>query len=117
MNQVKTIGKNISSLGIAHAITLILGSILVIFIARCLGDIGYGKYSFAVAFTALFAILSDLGLSTLTIGDVARDKSQAGRYLGQVSALKVVLAVLTLLLIVIIINVLDYPKETTVSTN
>ena len=114
MNQVKTIGKNISSLGIAHAITLILGSIVVIFIARYLGDIGYGKYSFAVAFTALFAVLSDLGLSTLTIRDVARDKSQAGRYLGQVSALKVILAVLTLLLIVIVINALDYPRETTV---
>ena len=114
MNQVKTIGKNISSLGIAHAITLILGSIVVIFIARYLGDIGYGKYSFAVAFTALFSVLSDLGLSTLTIRDVARDKSQAGRYLGQVSALKVVLAIVTLLLIVIVINALDYPRETTV---
>ena len=113
MNQVKTIAKNISSLGIAHAITLILGSIVVIFIARYLGDIGYGKYSFAVAFTALFSVLSDLGLSTLTIRDVARDKSQAGRYLGQVSALKVLLATLTLLLIVIVINVLDYPRETT----
>ena len=115
MNQVKTIGKNISSLGIAHAITLILGSIVVIFIARYLGDIGYGKYSFAVAFTALFSVLSDLGLSTLTIRDVARDKSQAGRYLGQVSALKVILAIVTLLLIVIVINVLDYPRETTVA--
>jgi O-antigen/teichoic acid export membrane protein len=115
MNQVKTIGKNISSLGIAHAITLILGSILVIFIARYLGDIGYGKYSFAVAFTALFSVLSDLGLSTLTIRDVARDKSQAGRYLGQISALKVILAIVTLLLIVIVINALDYPRETTVA--
>ena len=115
MNQVNTIAKNISSLGIAHAITLILGSIVVIFIARYLGDIGYGKYSFAVAFTALFSVLSDLGLSTLTIRDVARDKSQAGRYLGQVSALKVILAIATLLLIVIVINVLDYPWETTVA--
>jgi len=113
MNQVKTIAKNISSLGIAHAVTLTLGSIVVIFIARYLGDVGYGKYSFAVAFTALFSILSDLGLSTLTIRDVARDKSQAGRYLGQISALKVILAIATLLLIVIVINVLDYPKETT----
>jgi len=115
MNQVKTIAKNISSLGIAHAVTLTLGSIVVIFIARYLGDVGYGKYSFAVAFTALFSILSDLGLSTLTIRDVARDKSQAGRYLGQISALKVILAIATLLLIVIVINVLDYPKETTLA--
>ena len=115
MNQVKTIGKNISSLGIAHAITLILGAIVVIFIARYLGDIGYGKFSFVVAFTALFSVLSDLGLSTLTIRDVARDKTQAGRYLGQVSALKVVLAIVTLLLIVIVINVLDYPRETTLA--
>ena len=81
MNQVNTIAKNISSLGIAHAITLTIGSIVVIFIARYLGDIGYGKYSFAVAFTALFAILSDLGLSTLTIRDVTRDISLANKYL------------------------------------
>lgn len=54
---------------------------VVIFIARYLGDIGYGKYSFAVAFTALFSVLSDLGLSTLTIRDVAQDRSLANKYL------------------------------------
>ncbi|MGB2840861.1 MAG: oligosaccharide flippase family protein [Halobacteriota archaeon] len=58
----------------------ILSLVLSIFIARSLGDVIFGKYSFALAFTAIFAVFSDLGYNTLLIREVARDKSLASKY-------------------------------------
>ena len=54
MNTVQTIAKNTGVLGISQIITSILGFFLLIYIARYLGEVGFGKYSFAVSFTALF---------------------------------------------------------------
>ena len=74
MNAVQRIAKN-TALFTAHFVVSILGLILSIFIARNLGDVIFGKYSFALAFTAIFAVFSDLGYNTLLIREVARDKS------------------------------------------
>ena len=44
-----------------------------VYTARFLGPAGFGILSFAIGFTALFAFLPDLGLSVLTVRQVARD--------------------------------------------
>lgn len=80
--------------------------------ARYLGTQGFGILSFAVAFTALFATISDLGLNTLTIREVARDTRLASKYLGNLMTLKAVLVGISFSTIVIAVNVLDYPRET-----
>jgi len=51
-----------------------LSLVLTIFIARSLCDVIFGKYSFALAFTAIFAVFSDWGYNTLLIREVAREK-------------------------------------------
>lgn len=113
MTTVQTIAKNTGVLLFANVITRILSLVLVIYIARYLGDVGFGKYSFAFAFTGLFIVLSDLGLSILTTREVARDKSQAGKYLGNVAILKLILSIFVIFLIFIVINLMDYPRDTT----
>ena len=50
--------------------------------ARYLGAEGFGILSFALAFTGIFGVFTNLGLSTLTVREVARDKSLASKYLG-----------------------------------
>jgi O-antigen/teichoic acid export membrane protein len=82
------------------------------YIARYLGAEGFGILSFALAFTGIFGIFSDLGLRTLTVRDVARDKSLAGKYLGNIAVIKIILGVVTIGLIAIAINLLDYPLQT-----
>lgn len=64
---------------LAQFVVAIKGLALSIFIARNLGAVVFGKYSFA--FTAIFAVFSDLGYNTLRIREVARAKSVAGKYL------------------------------------
>ena len=80
MNTVQTIAKNTGVLFAANIITNILSLILVIYIARYLGDVIYGKYSFALIFTGMFGVLTNLGLDPLIIREVAKDKSKASKY-------------------------------------
>lgn len=115
MSTVQRIAKNIIVLIVADIIGKIFGLTLVIFIARYLGATGFGKYSFAFAFISLFAIFTDLGLNTLTIREVSRDKSKAGKYLGNILIIKLFLVVIFFILIFVVIKILNYPKDTTLA--
>lgn len=111
MSTIKKIVKNTSALFFAQFITSILGIILSIYIARIVGDINFGKYSFAVAFTSFFAILADLGYHTLLIREVSKDRNQASRYLGNIIVIRIILSIVFFIFIVISINLLGYPED------
>jgi len=115
LNTVRRVAKNTLSLASAEIITKLLAFVLIIFVARHLQDVGFGKYSFALAFTSFFAIVSDLGLSILTIREVARDNELAGKYLGNISLFKFILSLIAFVLLVILINLMHYPPDTTLA--
>ncbi|MCK4736429.1 MAG: flippase [Methanophagales archaeon] len=112
MNTIQRIAKNTAALFAAQFVGAILSLVLTIYIARSLGDVIFGKYSFALAFTAIFAVFSDLGYNTLLIREVARDKSQASKYLSNVLCMRALLSFVIFALIVITINVIGYPADT-----
>ena len=112
MNTVRRVAKNTLALTIADIANKVLSLLLVIYITRCLGDVGFGKYSFAFAFSSFFLIFVDLGLNTLIVRDVARDKTQAGKYLGNILIIKSVLAIMVFGLIVSTITLMNYPSDT-----
>ena len=113
MNTVQRVAKNTVVLGISQVITSILGFFLLIYIARYLGEVGFGKYSFAVSFTALFVIFADIGISNLIIRELARNKELTNEYLTNVSLIKLLLSFLAFGFIVLTINLMDYPRDTT----
>ena len=115
MTTPRRVTKNTFFLFLGDGISRVLGLALIIFIARYLGDIGYGKYAFAFAFASLFLVLSDLGISALTIREVARDTSKAGKYIGSSVIIKAILSLGCLILIAIVINLMDYPQDTTLA--
>ena len=112
MNTVQRIVKNTAALFAAQFAVAILSLALSIVIARSLGDTVFGKYSFALAFTSIFAVFSELGYNTLLIRDVARDKSQASKYLSNVLLMRAFLFPVIFTSIVIVVNVLGYPADT-----
>jgi O-antigen/teichoic acid export membrane protein len=93
MNTVQRIAKNTSVLAISQVITSILGFFLFIYIARYLGEVGFGKYSFALAFTGLFAIIANFGMNNYIIRELARNKEQTSEYLINVSVIKFIFIV------------------------
>ncbi|MGB2842408.1 MAG: oligosaccharide flippase family protein [Halobacteriota archaeon] len=75
MNTVQAIAKNTAALAISHIITSILGFFLLIYLARYLGEVGFGKYSFALSFTTLFVVFANLGMNNYIIRELARNKN------------------------------------------
>jgi O-antigen/teichoic acid export membrane protein len=112
MDITQRIGKNTSLLYVSQLISYIFTFFYTIYVARFLGADGYGILSFALAFSGILSILADLGLSTLTVREVSRDKSLTMKYLGNVLVIKMLLGLISFGIIVVLINILGYPQIT-----
>lgn len=114
MNTARRIAKNTGVLLVAQIISMVLGFFYIMYTARYLGAEGFGVLSFALAFTGMFGIFSDMGLSQLIVREVARDKTLAGKYVGNAIFIKIILSIFTLFFIFIAINIFNYPQKTIV---
>ncbi len=112
MSTTKRIAKNTGVLFISQVISYLLIFFYTIYIARSLGTEGFGILSFALAFSGIFSIFADLGINTLTVREVARDKSLSNKYLGNGIIIKILLGFFSFGLIILIINLLGYNQET-----
>ena len=74
-----------ASLSAASAVLLL---ILMVFAARTLGDVEFGKFSFALSLGMIFETLMDFGLHQVTIRAVARDRSRATELLHHTLGIK-----------------------------
>jgi O-antigen/teichoic acid export membrane protein len=111
MSDVRRIAKNTTVLLISQVIGYILAFFYTIYTARYLGAAGFGIISFALALGAILSIFTELGLSTLTVREVSRDKSLANKYIGNTLALKLILSSITLVSMVLVVTLLHYPPQ------
>ncbi|MGZ7209337.1 MAG: flippase [Methanobacterium sp.] len=111
MTTARNIAKNTTVLFIATIISYVLGFFINIYIARYLGAEGFGIISLALAITGIFAIFTDLGLNTLTIRDIARDKSLTEDYITNTTIIKIFLSFLTIGLLILTVNIIGYSLE------
>ena len=74
--------------------------VLMIVAGRVLGDVEFGKFTFALMLGGLFETLMDFGLHQVTIRAVARDRSKAPALLQHALAIKLIWAAGTLVLLV-----------------
>lgn len=94
----QTIFKNIFWLGVSEGLYRLLGAILIVYMARILGAVEFGKFSFAVAFVSLFVVFSDFGLSDITTRELSRNKEVEKEY-PAILSLKIILSIAALFLI------------------
>ena len=111
MSAVRKVAKNTTVLLISQIISYILAFFYTIYTARYLGASGFGIISFALALGAILSIFTELGLSTLTVREVSRDKSLANKYIGNTIALKIILSSITLVSMVLVVTLLHYPPQ------
>lgn len=112
MDTIQRVAKNTFALFIAQIVSSIMSILLGIFIARNLGDIVLGKYSFAYAFVIFFSIFLDLGYNTLLIREVARDKAKADKFVSNILSFRAISALIVSVFIVLTINLMGYPSDT-----
>ena len=112
MNTVKRVVKNTVIRTGAEVLNFGLSALFLIYVARHLGSVDFGRYSFAFSFAGLFVIFTDMGLHTLFIREVAKEEGKAGKLLGNLLVIKSFLALLTFSILFSTINLMDYPQET-----
>ena len=108
MNTLQKITKNIGVVFISQIITYLLGFFVVIYTARYLGANGFGIISLALSISAIFGVFVDMGLSTLMIREVARDKSLSNKYISNNAVMKVFLSFLTFGFLALSVNIIGY---------
>lgn len=92
----------------ALVVQKVLSFVYFTLLARALGAEGTGQYFFAISFATMFSVLIDLGLSPLLIRETAKDSENAKTWLNQIFSLKIILAVITALIVVLLDTILFY---------
>jgi O-antigen/teichoic acid export membrane protein len=111
MSRVRKIAKNTTMLFVSQIITYIMGFFITMYSARYLGAEGFGIISLALAITGILVVFTDLGLGTLTVREVARDKSLVDKYTSNVAVIKLLLAFFTFILTAVIVYLFGYADE------
>jgi O-antigen/teichoic acid export membrane protein len=114
MGDAETITRNTGSLFVGEVVVRVLSLIFFVMIARILGASEFGVYSFAFAIASIFLIFSDLGLATLLIKEVAKDRKKSSDYLSNIFSLKF-FATLAFTIVTIIIFINVAVKETAIA--
>lgn len=83
-----------------------------IVVARAIGVDGTGKYSFALSFTAIFAMFLDFGLTQVIIREGARDEEHSKKYLANIVTFKLLASIIIWGVIALAVNLLNYPQIT-----
>ncbi len=82
--------------------------LFTIFVIRWLGDEGYGQYTLIWSYVAVFAMLSDAGLSLYTIREIAKKGSNSQYLVANVVVIRIILVVITIPLIILTAQLAGY---------
>jgi O-antigen/teichoic acid export membrane protein len=85
---------------------MVVGLVVVIWIARYLGPDQFGIYNYALAFVALFSVFATLGLDRIVVRDIVKEPAAKNKTLGTAFVLKFINGFLTILICVEAISLL-----------
>lgn len=86
------------------AIALVVG----LWLARYLGPVEFGRYSYAIAFVSLFSVIASMGLNNIVVRDIVRDPLCANETLGTSCALQFLGGMIAFILILAVLSKLQF---------
>lgn len=86
---------NILYLLLSRVITQLLLALALIYLARVLGPLAFGKLNVALAILTYFMIISDLGLPLLGTREIAKETNNAKHYLANILPLRLCLGLVS----------------------
>ncbi|RLG29475.1 hypothetical protein DRN97_11810, partial [Methanosarcinales archaeon] len=112
MSTVQKVAKNTGIVIVGDVIFRLISLFVTIYLARYLGTVGFGKYSFVFAYLAFFGVISDLGFRAILVREMSRDSSIAPKLIGNAYIIRLILTVFAVVLPIIIITLASYPSDT-----
>ena len=113
LSTVQRVAKNTGIIIGGDVIFKLISLFVIIYLARYLGTVGFGKYSFVFAYLAFFSIITDLGLQQILVREMARDEAITPKLIGNAYIIRLILTVFAVVLSLIIITLMSYPADTT----
>lgn len=112
MGTARRIYRNAIYLGVAEIVSKILLFVVMLYAARLLSKEHFGKFSFALSLSLIAIVLADLGINTLLVREISRNKCLASRYFVNAFVIKIALSFITFFAVVWTLNLLNYPNDT-----
>ena len=116
MKTEQRIFKNTLSLTISKILGDLATFLFLIYFARVFGTSFFGQYAFAMSLGGFLSILVGLGLNTLVIREISKDKSQDSKYMGNMLATQSALAIISWGLIALIVLLSNFDNDTKLIT-
>lgn len=101
-SQKQILLKNAFWLGQNEFFSKIILFFVTILIVRSFGPTNFGKYNLAFSYTALLMVLSDFGLNTIIIREVAKHPNLVHKYLANILSIKLIISLFLVLIAFII---------------
>ncbi|OGH60102.1 MAG: hypothetical protein A2725_00435 [Candidatus Magasanikbacteria bacterium RIFCSPHIGHO2_01_FULL_33_34] len=90
----------------------IISFVYFMLIANHIGAESTGKYFFALAFTTVFVVFVDLGLTSVLVRESAKHREKIQSYFSTILSVKIILGIVTYIAAIVTINLMGYPEET-----
>ncbi len=96
----QTILKNTFWMGASTTLIKIVRAVIIIYAARLLGTESYGIFTYAMSVVAIFAVVSDMGISSILIRELSKHTERMKEYFSTALVIKLILLCAMLLLVV-----------------
>ncbi|MGQ9757541.1 MAG: flippase [Actinomycetota bacterium] len=90
MEDARRIAKNILLIMGGGTFRAVLMPLFTVLIARRLGTEGFGAYSFALSLAYILLVVGEMGLPKLVVRELAANRDRVARYVGDLTALRLV---------------------------
>lgn len=107
----KRIIKNFFSLTAANFIGQIFAFIATAYLARTLSASGFGRIAFAQGIIVYFALITDFGLRTVGVREVAKNRDEIKGYISNLLALKLTLAIISFFSLLVFLVFINKPTD------
>ena len=107
----KIIFKNAAFVTMGNFALKVVHFLFNVYVIRELGDGRFGQYSTVLAFTGLFSIFAELGMTQYAMREIARDRTKARFYLWNLIAIRSILAVVGVIGITLAGRAVGYSDE------
>jgi O-antigen/teichoic acid export membrane protein len=94
-----------------RVVMLGIGLVSIAVITRYLGPDDYGRYTLALTYMQLFAVLADVGLFTIVVRDISRDPARTEELVGNTLTLRLLLSAAVIALAAAISLLLPYDPD------
>lgn len=111
MNLAQKVAKNTGVILAGQLINMALSLVVMVYLARYLGEEKFGMFSFALVFIGFFGIIANFGMKPIIVREISRDKAKARRVLGTSLSIKFLFSLVSIVLAYVVAVFLGYSQD------